>query len=49
MTYCDFGDYPLSVSGTRSMDVSGLTESQIETIHRLITELRSANRKLTTV
>lgn len=37
-------DFMLGVSGNKSLDITGLTESQAEAIHRLVAELRSANR-----
>jgi transcriptional regulator with XRE-family HTH domain len=37
-------DYLLGVAGDRSMDISGLTETQAEAVLRLVAELRSANR-----
>jgi transcriptional regulator with XRE-family HTH domain len=37
-------DYLLGVSGARSMDITGLTESQADALHRLVSELRTANR-----
>jgi len=42
-------DFLLGVSGNRTMDISGLTPSQAEAVHRLVAELRSANRNTTTV
>lgn len=36
-------DYLLGVSENRSIDTSGLTDSQFEAIHQLITEFRIAN------
>ena len=36
-------DYMLGVSGTKALDISGLTESQADTLHRLVAELRHAN------
>lgn len=36
-------DYLLGVSGNRTVDVTGLTESQINTIHQLIAEFRKGN------
>lgn len=37
-------DFLLGVAGNKFMDITGLTESQAETLHRLVAELRSANR-----
>ena len=37
-------DYMLGVAGNKSMDISGLTESQADALHRLAAELRVANR-----
>lgn len=36
-------DYMLGVAGSKSMDVSGLTESQVDILQQLVAELRSAN------
>jgi transcriptional regulator with XRE-family HTH domain len=36
-------DYLLGVASAKSMDISGLTESQADTLHRLVAELRKAN------
>lgn len=36
-------DYLLGVSRSKAVDVSGLTESQIQVIHRLIAEFRTVN------
>lgn len=41
-------DFLLGVAGNKSMDITGLTESQAEALHRLVAELRSANRTITT-
>lgn len=41
-------DYLLGVSGNKSLDITGLTESQADLLHRLVSELRSANRISTT-
>ena len=37
-------DYMLGVAGCKSMDLSGLTETQADVLHRLAAELRIANR-----
>lgn len=37
-------DYMLGVAGTKSMDITGLTEPQADALHRLVAELRTANR-----
>ena len=37
-------DYMLGVAGSKTMDISGLTESQTDVLHRLAAELRFANR-----
>ena len=37
-------DYMLGVAGNKSMDISGLTETQADALHRLAAELRMANR-----
>lgn len=42
-------DYLLGVAGNKSMDITGLTEPQADALHRLVAELRSANRTITTV
>ena len=42
-------DFLLGVSGNRTMDISGLTASQAEAVHRLVAELRSANQNTATV
>ena len=36
-------DYMLGVAGSKAMDISGLTESQADALHRLVAELRIAN------
>lgn len=36
-------DYMLGVAGTKALDISGLTESQADAVHRLVAELRVAN------
>lgn len=36
-------DYLLGVSNNKAVDVSGLTDSQIDTIHQLISEFQKAN------
>ena len=36
-------DYLLGVSGNKTADITGLTESQVNTIHMLIAEFRKAN------
>ena len=36
-------DYMLGVAGTRALDISGLTESQADALHRLAAEFRLAN------
>ena len=41
-------DYLLGVSGNKSLDITGLTESQADLLHRLVSELRSVNRISTT-
>ena len=38
-------DYLLGVSGSRTIDISGLTESQTEAVHLLIAEFMKANQK----
>lgn len=38
-------DYLLGVAGNQTVDVSGLTEGQIEAIHRVIAEFQRANEK----
>lgn len=38
-------DYLLGISKGKTVDVSTLTETQIDTIHRLIAEFNKANRK----
>lgn len=40
-------DYLLGVSREKTIDVSGLSENQINIIHGMITELRKANKKTT--
>ncbi len=42
-------DYLLGVAGDRSLDITGLTASQAEALHRLVAELRSDNKISTTV
>lgn len=42
-------DYMLGVAGSKTMDISGLTESQADALHRLAAELRFANRPKSTV
>ena len=42
-------DYMLGVAGTKSMDITGLTESQADTLHRLVAELRTTNKSNATV
>lgn len=37
-------DYLLGVSSNKTVDVSGLTDSQIDTICKLISDLRKANK-----
>ena len=37
-------DYMLGVAGTKSMDITGLTDSQTDVLHRLVAELRTANK-----
>lgn len=39
-------DYLLGVAGIKSLDISGLTETQADALHRLVAELRTANRKV---
>ncbi len=41
-------DYLLGVSGSKSMDIAGLTEAQADIIHRLVAELRSGNQMRST-
>ena len=36
-------DYMLGVAGSKALDISGLTESQADILHRLAIELRIAN------
>jgi transcriptional regulator with XRE-family HTH domain len=36
-------DYLLGVAGSKFLDISGLTETQADTLHRLVAELRKAN------
>ena len=38
-------DYLLGVSNGKTIDVSSLTETQVETIHRIIAEFNKANKK----
>ena len=38
-------DYMLGVAGSKAMDISGLTESQADALHRLVAELRIANSR----
>lgn len=38
-------DYLLGVKKGKTVDVSSLTETQIETIHRIIAEFNKANKK----
>lgn len=38
-------DYLLGVSNGKTVDVSGLTDSQVDTIHTLIAEFHKANKK----
>lgn len=40
-------DYLLGVSKGKTIDVSGLTESQIDTIHKIIAEFNKSNKKIT--
>ena len=42
-------DYMLGVAASKSMDITGLTESQADALHRLVSELRTANKNNTTV
>jgi len=37
-------DYLLGVCGSRLIDITGLTESQADSIHLLVSEFRKANR-----
>ncbi len=37
-------DYLLGVSGSKFMDIAGLTEAQADIVHWLVAELRSANQ-----
>ena len=36
-------DYMLGIAGTKSLDISGLTESQADLLHHIVAELRIAN------
>ena len=36
-------DYLLGISGSRTLDITGLTESQADTLNRLVAEFRQAN------
>ena len=36
-------DYLLGVSGEKVMDITGLTDSQADAVHRIVSELRDAN------
>lgn len=38
-------DYLLGVAKSKTIDVSGLTDSQISTIHQIIAEYKTANKK----
>ena len=38
-------DYLLGVCGSRTVVLSGLTDSQVDSILRLVTELQNANKK----
>lgn len=38
-------DYLLGVDGRKTIDVSDLTDSQLETIHRLMAEFRKLNKQ----
>lgn len=38
-------DYMLGVAGGKTVDVSGLSESQVETVHKIIAEFNKSNRK----
>lgn len=38
-------DYLLGVSGSKTVDLSGLTDSQIDCVHQLISEFSKANGK----
>lgn len=38
-------DYLLGVANGKTVDVSALTESQIDSIHKLIAEFKKANKK----
>lgn len=42
-------DFLLGVAGDKSMDITGLTESQADTLQRLVAELRTANKITTAV
>lgn len=42
-------DYLLGVAGSKSLDITGLTESQADVLHHLVAELRKANENTTTV
>ena len=38
-------DYLLGIAGDRSMDISGLTDSQADALQRLVAEFRGTNRR----
>lgn len=38
-------DYLLGVEAASALDVSGLTESQLEAVHRTVNEFKKANKK----
>lgn len=42
-------DYLLGVAGSKSMDITGLTQPQADALHRLVSEFRSANKNSATV
>lgn len=37
-------DYLLGVSGAKTVDVSGLSDSQVDMVHRIIAEFQSVNK-----
>lgn len=37
-------DYLLGVAGSKTVDVSGLTDSQVDAVHQLIAEFAKANK-----
>lgn len=42
-------DYMLGITGVKSLDITGLTEPQADAVHRLVAELRSANKNVAAV